>query len=341
LGIAFITGINGQDGAYLARNLLGKGYRVIGGHRRSGSTDFAGLSYLGILEHPDLEIIEHDVTDLPATIRVLQKYRPNEIYNLASQSFIGSSFDQPNTTATVTAIGPVNLLEAIRAVDSSIKFFQAGSSEMFGDVRVDRQSEETIFLPRSPYGVSKVFAHWMTVNYRLTSGIFGASGILFNHESPIRGTEFVTRKITDGVARISLGSKEVISLGNLSASRDWGFAEEYVEGMWRTLQCDSPETFIFATGKTTTVRDFVRMSFEAVGTEIEFEGTEMTEIAKISSSGLVVARVENKFYRPNEPNSLCGDASKAKKFLGWEAKVSSAELASLMVESAVSHYKQG
>jgi GDPmannose 4,6-dehydratase len=335
LSVAFIAGVSGQDGAYLAKNLLGKGYRVIGGHRRSGSTDFGGLNFLGILEHPDLEIVEHDVTDLPATIRVMQKYRPSEVYNLASQSFIGSSFDQPNTTATVTAIGPVNLLEAIRAVDSSIKFFQAGSSEMFGEVRGDKQSEETIFLPRSPYGVSKVFAHWMTVNYRLTSGIFGASGILFNHESPIRGTEFVTRKITDGVARISLGSKEVISLGNLSASRDWGFAEEYVEGMWRTLQSDVPETFVFATGKTTTVRDFVRMSFEAVGIEIEFEGTETKETAKISSTGIPVLRVEEKFYRPNEEYLLCGDASKAKKFLGWEAKVSSAELAQLMVESAI------
>jgi GDPmannose 4,6-dehydratase len=341
LSVAFITGVNGQDGAYLARNLLGKGYRVIGGHRRSGSTDFGGLNFLGILEHPNLEIVEHDVTDLPATIRIIQKYRPTEVYNLASQSFIGSSFDQPNTTATVTALGPVNLLEAIRAVDSSIRFFQAGSSEMFGEVRNDRQTEESVFLPRSPYGVSKVFAHWMTVNYRLTNGIFGASGILFNHESPLRGSEFVTRKITDGIARISLGSKEVIRLGNLGASRDWGFAEEYVEGMWRTLQCGTPETFIFSTGKTNTVRDFVRMSFDSIGIKIDFEGTETTERARNRANGNVVVEVDSSFYRPNESNILCGDPSKAKAVLGWETKVTAANLAALMVEAALRRYKYG
>jgi GDPmannose 4,6-dehydratase len=336
---AFITGVTGQDGAYLAKNLLSKGYRVIGGHRRSGSTGMNGLNFLGVSKHPNLELVEHDVSDLPSSIRVLKKYMPLEVYNLAAQSFIGASFDQPNTTAQVTGIGPVNLLEAIRMTDSSIRFFQAGSSEMFGEAKDDIQSEETPFIPRSPYGTSKLFAHWMTVNYRESHGVFGSSGILYNHESPLRGKEFVTRKITDAVARISLGSKEVISLGNLGAMRDWGFAEEYVEGIWKILQSENPDTFVLATGKVTSVRDFVRLAFEATGIVLDFEGKETEELARNRATGEIVLRVDKQFYRPNEAHTLCGNPSKAKSVLGWEAKVPLEEIVALMVEADINIYK--
>jgi GDPmannose 4,6-dehydratase len=332
---AFIAGVTGQDGSYLARNLLGKGYKVIGGHRRSGSADTSGLSFLGINKHPNLELVEHDVADLPSSIRVLQKYRPVEIYNLAAQSFIGASFDQPNTTAQVTGVGPVNILEAIRTVGTSTKFFQAGSSEMFGQVDTDFQSEETPFVPRNPYGASKLFAHWMTVNYRESHGIFGSSGILFNHESPLRGKEFVTRKITDAVARISLGSKEIVNVGNLEARRDWGFAEEYVEAMWRILQSETPDTFVLATGKTTSVRDFVRIAFESAGIELDFEGKETEELARNRANGEIVLRVDKQFYRPSERYTLCGDPSKASRVLGWQAKISLEAMVAFMVESDI------
>jgi GDPmannose 4,6-dehydratase len=336
---AFIAGVTGQDGSYLAKNLLEKGYRVIGGHRRSGSGDISGLNFLGIYNHPNLELVEHDVADLPSSIRILQKYKPLEVYNLAAQSFIGASFDQPSTTAQVTGIGPVNILEAIRMVDSATRFFQAGSSEMFGHVDSDLQSEETSFVPRSPYGASKLFAHWMTVNYRESHGIFGSSGILFNHESPLRGKEFVTRKITDAVARISLGSKEAVTLGNLGALRDWGFAEEYVEAMWRTLQSERPDTFVLSTGKTSSVRDFVRIAFESAGIALEFEGKETEELARNRATGEIVVRVDKKFYRPNEPHTLCGDPSKANKVLGWQAKVPLEEIVALMVEADINSQK--
>jgi GDPmannose 4,6-dehydratase len=298
-----------------------------------------GLHLLGVAKHPNLELVEHDVADLPSSIRVLQKYRPSEVYNLAAQSFIRASFDQPNTTAQVTGVGPVNLLEAIRMTDLSIKFFQAGSSEMFGEVKDDLQSEETSFIPRSPYGASKLFAHWMTVNYRDSHGIFGSSGILFNHESPLRGKEFVTRKITNAVARIFLGSKEVVTLGNLDAQRDWGFAEEFVEGMWRMLQTETPDTFVLATGKTTSVRDFVTMSFGSVGIELDFEGQGISEIVRNRANGEIVAKVDKNFYRPNELHTLCGDSSKAKRLLGWQPSVSVEELATLMVEADINANK--
>jgi GDPmannose 4,6-dehydratase len=335
----FIAGVTGQDGSYLAKNLLGKGYRVIGGHRRSGTADMTGLHLLGVAKHPNLELVEHDVADLPSGIRVLQKYKPSEVYNLAAQSFIRASFDQPNTTAQVTGVGPVNLLEAIRMTDLSIKFFQAGSSEMFGEVKDDLQSEETSFIPRSPYGASKLFAHWMTVNYRDSHGIFGSSGILFNHESPLRGKEFVTRKITNAVARIFLGSKEVVTLGNLDARRDWGFAEEFVEGMWRMLQTETPDTFVLATGRTTSVRDFVTIAFGSVGIELDFEGQGISEIVRNRANGEIVAKVDRNFYRPNELHTLCGDSSKAKRLLGWQPSVSVEELAALMVEADINANK--
>jgi GDPmannose 4,6-dehydratase len=338
---AVITGVTGQDGAYLARNLVDKGYKVFGAYRRSSTTDFGRLKDLDVMGHPKLELVEHDLTDLSSSIRLIQTVKPDEVYNLAAQSFVGASFDQPNTTAQITGIGALNLLEAIRIVDPTVKFYQASTSEMFGLVQDDIQSESTDFYPRSPYGVAKLFAHWMTINYRESYGIYGASGILFNHESPLRGKEFVTRKITDSVARISLGSDEVLNLGNLNALRDWGYADEYVEGMWRMLQADTPDTFVLATGKTTSVRDFVRLSFEAADIELEFEGTEDSECARDKDSGRIVVQVDSKFYRPAEVHLLLGDASKAKSVLGWEAKVSVGELATMMVKADIDRHKRG
>jgi GDPmannose 4,6-dehydratase len=338
---AFITGVTGQDGAYLAKNLLEKGYKVVGGYRRTSGTNFSRLNYLGVAQHPNLELVEHDLTDLSSNINVFKMYKPQEVYNLAAQSFVGTSFDQPSTTAQITGLGALNLLEAIRITDDSIKYYQASTSEMFGLVQSDIQSESTDFYPRSPYGVAKLFAHWMTVNYRESYGIFGASGILFNHESPLRGKEFVTRKITESVARISEGSEEVLYLGNLDALRDWGYAEEYVEGMWRMLQTEIPETFVLATGKTTSVRDFVELAFNASGIQIEFEGSDQDELARDKASGRIVVQVNPKYYRPAEVHLLHGDASKAKNTLDWEAKVSVRELAAMMVEADINRLRRG
>ena len=268
---AIVTGITGQDGAYLAELLLDKGYTVYGTYRRTSSVNFWRIEELGIENHPNLHLVEYDLTDLSSSIRLVQQCKPREIYNLAAQSFVGVSFDQPLTTAEITGLGAVNLLEAIRIVDCSIRFYQASTSEMFGKVQQVPQTEATPFYPRSPYGVAKLYAHWMTINYRESYGIFATSGILFNHESPLRGREFVTRKITDGVARIKLGKQQCLELGNLDAKRDWGYAKEYVEGMWRMLQADTPDTYVLATNRTETVRDFVTLAFKAADIELRWE----------------------------------------------------------------------
>ena len=258
---ALITGVSGQDGAYLAQNLLTKNYRVIGAYRRSSTSSFWRLKSLKIHDNENLILVEHDLTDLSSSIRVLEEYEPDEVYNLAAQSFVGVSFSQPITTSKITALGPLNILEAIRIVNKDIKFYQASSSEMFGKVQETPQTELTPFYPRSPYGVSKLFAHWMTINYRESYDMHATSGILFNHESPLRGLEFVTRKITDSVAKIKLGKITSFSLGNLDAKRDWGFAKEYVEGMHKILNAKKPDTFILSTGKAFSVRDFLIKSF--------------------------------------------------------------------------------
>ncbi len=333
--------MTGQDGAYLSKLLISKGYRVIGAYRRTSSLDFWRLHEIGALGLQNFELVEHDLTDLSSSLSLIAKFRPSEIYNLAAQSFVGVSFDQPNTTAQITGVGALNVLDAIRIVDPEIKFYQASTSEMFGLVQEVPQSEKTSFYPRSPYGVAKLFAHWMTINYRESYGIFGASGILFNHESPLRGKEFVTRKITDSVARISLGSPEVLELGNLDARRDWGHAEEYVEGMWRMLQADKPDTFVLATNKTTTVREFVKMAFAAAGIDLNFSGTGVDEVAKEANSGEVRVRINPQFFRPAEVDLLLGDASKAKQILGWEPKTSVAELCRIMVEADIDRQKRG
>ncbi len=338
---ALITGISGQDGAYLAQLLLEKGYQVHGTYRRTSSVNFWRIEELGIQSHPNLHLVEYDLTDLGASVALVQKVKPDEIYNLAAQSFVGVSFDQPSTTAQITGLGALNLLEAIRLVNPRIRFYQASTSEMFGKVQAVPQKEDTPFYPRSPYGVAKLYAHWMTINYRESYDIFGSSGILFNHESPLRGREFVTRKITDCVAKIKLGQLDCLELGNIDAKRDWGFAKEYVEGMWRMLQVDTPDTFVLATNRTETVRDFVRMAFKGAGITVDFKGQAEHETAVDVATGKTVMRVNPKFYRPAEVDLLIGDPTHAKNQLGWEPKTSLEDLCQMMVESDVRRNQQG
>ena len=361
---ALITGITGQDGAYLAQLLLDKGYTVYGAYRRTASTNFWRVEELGIKNHSNFQLLEYDLTDLGSSIRLLETTRATEVYNLAAQSFVAVSFDQPITTSHITGLGVLNLLEAIRIVNPKIRFYQASTSEMFGKVQTIPQTEETPFYPRSPYGVAKLYAHWMTINYRESYDIFGTSGILFNHESPLRGLEFVTRKITDGVARLYLGQMghhpgfaqegegRCLELGNLDAKRDWGYAMDYVEGMWRMLQVDVPDTYVLATGRTETVRDFVRMAFRAVGVELEFRGQAELEVGVVAAVnpdynpnplgdgpkpllkmkvGQTVVRVHPKFYRPAEVDLLIGSSEKAKRELGWEPKTTLEQLCQMMV----------
>lgn len=341
MNTAIITGITGQDGAYLAELLLSKGYKVFGTYRRSSSVNFWRIEELGIASNPNLELVEYDLTDLASSIRLLQSTGASEVYNLAAQSFVGVSFDQPVTTAEITGIGALNLLEAIRIVDRSIRFYQASTSEMFGKVQAVPQLETTPFYPRSPYGVAKLYAHWMTINYRESYGIFGASGILFNHESPLRAREFVTRKITDGVAKIKLRQLDCISLGNLDAKRDWGFAKEYVEGMWRMLQADEPDTYVLATNRTETVRDFVRMAFKAADIELEFSGEGDSETAIDASTGKTVVRIDPRFYRPAEVDLLIGNPAKASRRLGWTPQTTLEQLCRMMVEADLRRNQSG
>ena len=310
---ALITGITGQDGSYLAELLLEKGYRVVGMTRRT-STDL-----LERIEHivDDIEIVSGDLLDQTSMTSIVNEVRPAEVYNLAAQSFVPASWAQPVLTGEFTALGVTRVLEAIRHVDTKIRFYQASSSEMFGKVVEVPQSERTPFYPRSPYGVAKVYGHWITVNYRESYGMYACSGILFNHEGPRRSREFVTRKISDGVARIKLGLARELRLGNLDAQRDWGFAGDYVRAMWMMLQEDAPDDYVIATGRTHSVRDFVRVAFEAAGLG--------------AYEPYVV--VDPRFVRPAEVDVLIGDASKAKRVLGWEPTVSFEELVRMMVEA--------
>lgn len=338
---AVITGISGQDGAYLAQLLLEKGYKVYGTYRRTSSVNFWRIEELGIEKHPNLHLVEHDLQDIGSSIRLLQESGAVEVYNLAAQSFVGVSFDQPVLTAQITALGALNLLEAIRAVNPKIRFYQASTSEMFGLVQQVPQTEKTPFYPRSPYGVAKLYAHWITVNYRESYGIFGASGILFNHESPLRGREFVTRKITDSVAKINLGKLDVLELGNLDAKRDWGFAKEYVEGMWRMLQVDTPDTYVLATNRTETVRDFVGMAFKAIGVELGWSGSGLDEVGICKASGKVLVKINPKFHRPAEVDLLIGNPEKAKRELGWEPSTTLEELCEMMVRADLRRNEAG
>ena len=338
---AIVTGITGQDGAYLAQLLLDKGYIVYGTFRRTSSVNFWRIEELGIRDRAHLNLVEYDLTDLSSSIRLLQTTEATEVYNLAAQSFVGVSFEQPVTTAEITGIGAVNLLEAIRIVNPKVRYYQASTSEMFGKVQAIPQVEDTPFYPRSPYGVAKLYAHWMTVNYRESYGIFGSSGILFNHESPLRGREFVTRKITDSVAKIKLGKQSVVELGNLDAERDWGFAKEYVEGMWRMLQADEPDTFVLATNRTETVRDFVRMAFKGAGITVDFKGAGEHETAVDIGTGKTVVRINPKFYRPAEVELLIGNPAKAKAKLGWAPQTTLEDLCQMMVEADLRRNRAG
>ena len=336
-----MTGVTGQDGAYLAEFLLNKNYKVIGTYRRTSSINFWRMNELGIKDHPSLTLVEHDLTDFGSSIRLIEKFNPDEIYNLAAQSFVGVSFEQPITTAEINGLGPVNLLEAIRHLNTNIRFYQASTSEMFGKVQSVPQNESTAFYPRSPYGVAKLYAHWMTINYRESYNIFASSGILFNHESPLRGLEFVTRKITDAVAKIKLGILDCVELGNLDSKRDWGFAKEYVEGMWLMLQAKTPETYILATGRTETVRDFVSLAFKAADIDIVFKGEGKDIVGIDSQTNKTILRINPKFYRPAEVDLLIGDPKKAKQDLGWQAETSLEILAQLMVEADIKRNQTG
>lgn len=338
---AIVTGVTGQDGAYLTELLLSKGYTVYGTYRRTSSVNFWRLADVGVASHPNLHLVEFDLTDLSTSIRLVETTGASEVYNLAAQSFVGVSFEQPLTTLDITGAGAVNLLEAIRIVNPAIRFYQASTSEMFGKVQAVPQIESTPFYPRSPYGVAKLYAHWMTINYRESYNIFGTSGILFNHESPLRGREFVTRKITDSLAKIKLGQLDVLELGNVDAKRDWGYAREYVEGMWRMLQADEPDTFVLATNRTETVRDFVTMSAKAVGIDLEWRGHDENETAVDSATGQLVVRVNPRFYRPAEVELLIGDPAKAKAKLGWEPKTTLEQLCQMMIDADLKRNARG
>ncbi len=338
---AIITGITGQDGAYLAELLLEKGYQVYGTYRRTSSTNFWRIEELGLRDNSNLHLVEYDLTDIGSSIRLLELAQPDEIYNLAAQSFVAVSFDQPITTAQITGLGAVNLLEAIRIVNTKIRFYQASTSEMFGNVQEVPQSETTPLYPRSPYGVAKVYAYWMTINYRESYDIFGASGILFNHESPLRGLEFVTRKITDGLVRVKMGKQTHIELGNMDAERDWGYAKDYVDGMWRMLQTEKPDAYVLATGRTEKVRDFVSMTCKALEINIEWQGSGVDEVGINTETGSTIVKINPQFYRPAEVEQLIGNPEKAKKELGWQATTNLEALCAMMVKSDLVRVEKG
>lgn len=328
---ALITGITGQDGSYLAKLLLGKGYRVCGAHRRSASTNLWRCDELGITQ--DIEMFDFELLEFSNIVSVFQQVKPDEVYNLAAQSFVAASFEQPLYTAEVDAMGVARLLEAIRLVNPKIHFYQASTAELFGKVQSVPQTEDTVFWPRSPYGVAKLYAHWITRNYREAFDIHTSAGILFNHESPMRGLDFVTRKITAGFARISLGQQDCIELGNLDAQRDWGFAGDFVDGMWRMLQQPEGDEYILATGVVHSVRRFVELAAEAAGIPLAWEGEAEHTLARDRRSGRVVVKVNPKFYRPAEIDLLVGDPAKARTRLGWEPTVQLPALVQMMVEA--------
>ena len=328
---AVVTGITGQDGAYLAQFLLAEGYRVYGAYRRTASTNFWRIEELGVSAHPELHLVDFDLTDPGSCLHLLDRAKPDEVYNLAAQSFVSVSFDQPNATTQITGVGALNLLEAIRVVNPAIRFYQASTSEMFGKVQEIPQNEDTPFFPCSPYGVAKLFAHWTTINYADAYGIFGTSGILFNHESPLRGLEFVTRKITDGIVKIKEGRLDCLELGNLEAQRDWGFAGDYVRGMHLMLQADNPGAYVLATGRTETVREFINITCRCVDIAIEWRGSGVDEVGVDSATGKEIVRINPRFHRPKEVDLLIGDASRAKEELGWKPVTTLEELSAMMV----------
>lgn len=327
---AFISGITGQDGAYLAKLLLEKGYEVHGGVRRISHPETVRLDQLGILS--DVRLHDFDLADMNNIYRTVRDVPVDEFYNLAAQSFVGSSWDMPIYTSDVNALGVGRVLDTLRTLAPETRFYQASTSEMFGQVHEVPQKETTLLHPRSPYGVSKVFGHYMTMNYRESFGLHASSGILFNHESPLRGAEFVTRKITMGLARIAHGDTTPLQLGNMNAQRDWGFAGDYVRGMWMMLQQDEADDYVLATGTTTPIRDFVTYAASAIGMELEWDGEGIDEVA-VSKTGQKVIEINEAFFRPAEVELLIGDATKAKTKLGWEPEVTIQQLAEMMAKS--------
>ncbi|MFT6844869.1 MAG: GDPmannose 4,6-dehydratase [Flavobacteriales bacterium] len=343
--IALITGVTGQDGSYLAALLLDKGYEVHGIKRRSSSFNTSRIDHLYQDRHnvkKPFFLHYGDMTDATNLIRIIKEIQPDEIYHLAAQSHVKVSFEMPEYTANADALGTLRLLEAIRilGLEKKTKFYQASTSEMFGKVQEVPQTENTPFYPRSPYGVAKLYAFWITKNYREAYQMFAVNGILFNHESPVRGETFVTRKITRAVARIHLGMQQHLFVGNLDAKRDWGHAKDYVEGMWRMLQVDEPEDFILATGQTQTVRSFIEQSFLEVNTTIVWEGSDEEEIGKDKASGAILVKVDKNYYRPTEVDLLVGDATKAKEKLGWEATCTLSEMIHEMIVADLAEAKQ-
>jgi GDPmannose 4,6-dehydratase len=335
---ALITGIRGQDGAYLAKLLLEKGYEVWGADRRSGDSSNWRLKELGI--EKEVKIIYMDLLELTNIMRVIDRVQPDEVYNLAAQSFVGVSFEQPILTAEIDAMGVLRLLEAIRTLKPDAKFYQASTSEMFGKVQEIPQTEKTPFYPRSPYGVAKLFGHWITVNYRESFGIFACSGILFNHESPLRGLEFVTRKITYSLARIKYGLQDKLTLGNLDSKRDWGYAPEYVEGMWLMLQQKEADDYVLATGETHTVREFVEKAAQIAGFDIEWEGEGINTKGVDRKTGEIIVEVSPEFYRPAEVDILIGNPKKAEQKLGWKPKTRFQKLVEIMMEADLRRVSQ-
>ncbi len=329
--IAFITGITGQDGSYLAKSLLEKGYDVYGGARRNSTRNLWRLDYLGITDK--VKIVDFDLLEYSNMFEIIKELKPHEFYNLAAQSFVKTSFAQPLTTSDIDGIGVLRILDILKLISPETRFYQASTSEMFGKVQEVPQKESTPFYPRSPYAVAKLFAHWMCTNYRESYGMFCSSGILFNHESPLRGTEFVTRKITLKVAAIHKGDQTPLEIGNMDSKRDWGYAAEYVEGMYQMLQQEKPDTYVLATGETHTVREFIEHAFQVVDMELAWEGEGAQEVGRDKKTGRLLVKINPEFYRPAEVELLIGDASKARAELGWEAKMKFVELVELMTKS--------
>lgn len=330
---ALITGIRGQDGAYMAKFLLGKGYEVYGADRRSGDSSFWRLRELGIINK--VKVIYMDLLELTNIMRVIEKVQPDEIYNLAAQSFVQASFEQPILTADIDALGALRILEALRTIKADTRFYQASTSEMFGKVQAIPQDEDTPFYPRSPYAVAKLFAHWITVNYRESYNMFACSGILFNHESPLRGLEFITRKITYGIANIKYNLQDKLVVGNLDSKRDWGYAKEFVEAMWLMLQQPEPEDFVIATKETHSVREFIESAFKYAGFELVWEGSGTEEKGLDRKTGRVMVEVSPEFFRPAEVDLLIGDYKKAQEKLGWQPETRFEDLARIMVEADI------